>query len=158
VPTGGALGYVLTKASSADYNTIWSPPSGGGGVQYGLLKASIQTNPATGFMFTTAVYSGTTAFTLPTGQTDGTTFTLGLASTGIPLIFTNVYIYTNTSVYINNQRTMGLGSLQSSGVGIVVNSAQTTITFTNVSKANFTNSTTANDSAGYSLYFYIMLL
>lgn len=31
VPTGGTQGQVLTKASSADYNTTWTTPSGGSG-------------------------------------------------------------------------------------------------------------------------------
>ena len=31
VPAGGTAGYVLTKATSNDFDTVWSPSSGGGG-------------------------------------------------------------------------------------------------------------------------------
>jgi hypothetical protein len=31
VPVGGAIGYVLTKTSGADYDTSWQPSAGGGG-------------------------------------------------------------------------------------------------------------------------------
>jgi hypothetical protein len=43
IPTGGNTGHVLTKKSGSDYDTIWSPPSGGGGgtLNYGYITATL---------------------------------------------------------------------------------------------------------------------
>jgi hypothetical protein len=155
VPAGGALGYVLTKASSADYNTIWSAPGGGGGTQVGLLKIPIA---STHFNFATAVYSGTTAFTFTPGSSDTNTFTLGLATPSLPNIFINAYGYNvvlNVGTYSNYQRQFGPNNGTSSAV-IKLNSSLTSITFEQINKT--TLPCTANDSNGYCLYLYIMIV
>ncbi len=130
------------------------PTGGGGGVNYGLLKVPL--GSASNFNFSTAVYSGTSAFTFLPGSDNSATFTLGLANPTLPNVFINAYTVSgNPVIYTGQQRFWG-GAATTTG-NYNVNATLTSITFTQISKTAGFPSTT-NDSAGYALYIYIIIL
>jgi hypothetical protein len=72
----------------------------------------------------------------------------------MPIIFINAYIYNGTS-YVGEQRFWG-GAAVTTG-NYVVNSLFTTITFTQITRAAGFPAT-VNDSSGFGLYIYIIIL
>jgi len=152
VPTGGVTGYVLTKRTGTDYDTIWSAPSGGGG-SYGLLKVPAA---AGSFNFLNAIYSGSSAFTYTSSSqtSDGSTFYLNIANPVLPFIFVNAYIFVGTG-YFNVQRMFG-SYAGTALISVVPNAALTRLTFNYLTKTNLPYTT--NDTSGYALYLYVMVL
>lgn len=64
VPAGGALGYVLTKNTAADYDTGWAPASGGpGGTFYVASYATTISFGTTGSQLATVTVTVATAIT-----------------------------------------------------------------------------------------------
>jgi hypothetical protein len=160
IPAGGTATYVLTKASNANYDTIWSAPSvGGGGTTYGLLKVK---SASVNFNFSNAQYSGTSIFSYPAGQTsDGITFYLNITNGVMPLIIVNAYVYSTTASgggpgYYNLQKCFG-SAVGTSLISIIPDAAFTKLTFNYVSKANLPYTGTG-DTDGFVLYLYIIVL
>jgi hypothetical protein len=98
VPTGGAAGQLLRKASAADYDTEWFTGSGGGGIADSFetvsknLAAQDATLNYTGDDLTSVVYSGGVTKTLNYTGDDLTSVVLsGATPGGIDLTKTLTY-------------------------------------------------------------------
>ena len=88
VPTGGTTGYVLTKRSEKNYDTIWSAPSGGASITTGFYQVAFAssstfstTHDTTGFLSSIGTWSQ------PTSTTITLTFNSTYSSTTIPPYF-----------------------------------------------------------------------
>ena len=157
IPTGGATGYVLTKSSGANYDTLWAAPSGGSGSVIGILKVPSAT---ANFNFSTAVSTLPTSFGVyVVGGADANTFSITLNAnytvSNLPIFVVTGYVYSPTAGYIDIQRQFGTNSGIASA-GITLNTGVTTLTFANMTKSNFPY--TINDSLGYAMYVIFQIL
>ena len=160
IPSGGATGYVLTKASAANYDTLWSAPSAA--IAYSIIKLKSSTGnidtgtttwlqpPSTGGVSTWASNVTTVAVS---GGNLTITFTASTYTAPTFPLLTGVMYWWNGTTYKTALVPSGLNA---------GTSAQTAITYaTNVLTiggwgTNFSGST--NDTSGYGFYLYIASL
>ena len=88
VPTGGNTGFVLTKKSGTNYDTIWSAPSGGGSITSGFYQVNIPTTSTFGTTTDTTNFpSSIGTWSAPTSTTITLTFNSSYSSVTIPPYF-----------------------------------------------------------------------
>ena len=156
VPVGGTAGYVLTKNSNANYDTLWAAPSSGS--SYGVIK--VKKAPLQ-FNFQTAISTLPASFgTYDVGGADTNTFTISLNTFSysvnkLPAFIVTAYVYSNESAgHKNVQR--NLGSTGSNIGNITITDNVTKLVFENITTTIFP--ATGDDAAGYSLYIIFNIL
>jgi hypothetical protein len=161
VPTGGATGYVLTKNSGTNYDTIWAAPSGGT-INYSIIKLKSNAgliDVATQSWLNTGAGSASTwasnvSSVSAIASTLSITFTSAYTPPVFPLIQGVLYAW-NGSVYKMYPIPTGLNS-GNYMTAITYASGSAVLSIASFSGTNFSGS--ANDTSGYGFYLYLAVL
>jgi len=161
VPTGGATGYVLTKNSGTNYDTIWAAPSGGS-ISYSIIKlksnAGLIDVGTASWLNTGAGSASTWAANVSSvsaiASTLSITFTSRYTPPTFPLIQGVLYAW-NGSVYKMYPIPTGLNS-GNYMTAITYASGSAVLSIASFSGTNFSGS--ANDTSGYGFYLYLAVL
>jgi hypothetical protein len=161
VPTGGATGYVLTKNSGTNYDTIWAAPSGGG-INYSIIKlksnagaidliAASWLNSGAG---SASTWASNVSSVSATATTLSITFNSGYVPPLFPLVQGVLYAW-NGTVYKMYPVPTGLNT-GSYMTAITYASGSAVLSIASFSGTNFSGST--NDANGYGFYLYLAVL